>query len=186
MSEWLSLMQMEGITLIPEDSNPTEVQAIADIGWFSILVAGKLYSENKSLSPQQFLNRVGEDIRDSYFNLGLADRLECEFCVRLTWVCYETMVVLFFVIIFHQLKAKNAGVEKMLRNLTICGRCHMGDLLIQQNPTGTSDHQWNFMPTCMFHNRQKATAPMLIYKPGFLADLKTYIFTRTTSFDVLT
>ena len=46
MSEWLSLMQIEGITLIPEDSNPTEVQAIADIGWFSILVDfGKLFSK---------------------------------------------------------------------------------------------------------------------------------------------
>ena len=31
MSEWLSLMQMVGSTLIPEDSNQPEVHAIADI-----------------------------------------------------------------------------------------------------------------------------------------------------------
>ena len=152
-----------------------------------LLVAGKLYSENKSLSPQQFLNRVGEDIRDSYFNLGLADRLEWEFCVRLTWVCYETMVVPILRDNLPSVKGEKCWCGEDAEELDhLWPLSHGGPPHPTKPYGGTSDHQWNFMPTCMFHNRQKAATPMLIYKPGFLADLKTYIFTRTASFDVLT
>ena len=40
------------------------------------------------------------------------------------------------------------------------------------------------MPTCMFHNRQKAATPMLIYKKGFIQDLKIYIFVGSWGFSI--
>jgi len=180
MSEWLSLMQMKQITLIPEDCDPIEVQKIADIGWFSILVAGKLYAENQSLGSREFVSRVKEDIRDSYIGLGLSDRLDWDFCVRLTWVCYETMVA--------PTPRKNLPSAKGAP--CWCGEdaeeldhlwplSHGGPPHPEHYLAGTRDHWWNFMPTCMFHNRQKAATPMLIYKEGFLDDLRKYIFERT-------
>ncbi len=185
MSEWLSLMRMEGITLIPDDADPEEVQRIADIGWFSILVAGKLYKDNPSLSSEDFVARVKADIRDSYFELGLNDRLDWDFCVRLTLVCYEAKVT-------PPTRSRLPSVEGMK---CWCGShaeeldhlwplSHGGPPHPTREYGGMSDHNWNFMPTCKFHNRQKAATPMLIYKKEFLQDLRKYIFTRTRGVDV--
>lgn len=185
MSEWLSLMRMDGITLIPDDSDPEEVQRIADIGWFSILVAGKLYDENPSLSPEQFVNRIKEDIRDSYFELGLNDRLEWDFCVRLTLVCYETKVTPPTRSRLPSVKGMKCWCGSDAKELDhLWPLSHGGP----PHPTipygGMADHNWNFMPTCMFHNRQKAATPMLIYKKGFIDDLREYIFNRTRGVEV--
>lgn len=185
MSEWLSLMQMEEITLIPDDCDPTEVQRIADIGWFSILVAGKLHAENPLLSPEEFVSRVRENIRDSYIQLGLSDRLDWEFCVRLTWVCYETKVTPIPRQNLPSVKGKKCWCGEAAEELDhLWPLSHGGPPHPERRFGGTSDHWWNFMPTCMFHNRQKAATPMLIYKKGFIQDLRRYIFVRTRGFTV--
>ena len=187
MSIWLSLMKMPGITLIPDGCDPEEVQKIADVGWFSILVAGKIYDQHDSTlqDPKDFLTYVGNDIRDAYMQNGLEDRLEWDFSVRLTWLCYEIMVA-------------GTPLRKNLPSVKgqkcWCGEAaeeldhlwplsHGGPVHPEVYIAGSKDHWWNFMPTCRFHNRQKSATPMLIYKPGFLDDLRTYVFNRTRGFE---
>ena len=183
MSEWLSLMKMDTITLIPEDCNPEEVQNLADVGWFAILVAGKLYKdyEDSLKETGDFRTNIEADIRNAYFENGLEDRLEWDFAVRLTWLCYQAKVV----------KPKRKTLPSVEGQKCWCGEdaevldhlwplSHGGPAHPSNSKEGRqTDHSWNFMATCKFHNGQKSATPMLIYRPGFLADLREYVFRVT-------
>ena len=183
MSLWLSLMKMPDITLIPEECDPEEVQKIADVGWFSILVAGKVYEEFGDLlwqSPDNFRAHLEENIHQYYMDVGLSDRLEWDFAVRLTWICYQAKVV----------PPVRMGLPSVQGNCWCGSPAEHVDHLWPlshggpRHPTrsgegGQADHRWNFMDTCAFHNGQKYATPMLIYRPGFLDHLRTYAFLVT-------